>query len=130
MKPLRDMPMADASAMIGIFADIDDTITTDGQLPAASYQALEDMKHAGFAVVLITGRPAGWCDMIARFWPVHGVVGENGAFYFAYDHKSRQMIRRFVQSEAERAEGRMRLQKIKERVLTEVPGSAVASDQL
>ena len=130
MRPLSHMPISAARAMRGVFADIDDTITTEGRLPGSSYQALETLKNAGFAVVLITGRPAGWCDMIARFWPVDGVVGENGAFYFAYDHKAKQMLRRFVQSEAERAEGRKRLEKIKARVLAEVPGSAVASDQL
>ena len=59
-------------------------------------RALEQLKRAGLVVVPITGRPAGWCDMIARFWPVAGVVGENGAFYFRYDDASRQMVRRFV----------------------------------
>ena len=32
-----------------------------------------------------TGLLAGWCDHIARMWPVDGVVGENGALYFWYD---------------------------------------------
>jgi hypothetical protein len=38
-------------------------------------------------VVPVTGRPAGWCEMIARMWPVLGVVGENGALYFQYKNK-------------------------------------------
>jgi len=36
--------------------------------------------------------------MVARFWPVSGVVGENGAFYFRYDHAARRMIRHFAAS--------------------------------
>ena len=29
-------------------------------------------------------------------WPVDGVVGENGAFYFVYDRGGRKMQRRFL----------------------------------
>ena len=42
-----------------VFSDIDDTITTDGQLTSGSYQALWDLQEAGVGVVLVTGRPAG-----------------------------------------------------------------------
>lgn len=130
MKPLAAMPAAISSEIIGVFTDIDDTITTDGRLPAAAYAALERLSDAGLAVVPITGRPAGWCDMVARFWPVAGVVGENGAFYFSYDHAQRRMIRRFMLDAAARAEGRKRLERVTQQVLAEVPGAAVASDQL
>ena len=41
--------------------DIDDTLTTEGKLPAESYAALWSLKEAGLIVVPITGRPAGWC---------------------------------------------------------------------
>jgi HAD superfamily hydrolase (TIGR01484 family) len=68
-----------------IFTDIDDTLTTDGQLTASVYQTLETLSRSGLDVIPVTGRPAGWCDMIARFWPVRAVVGENGVFYFCYD---------------------------------------------
>lgn len=129
MKPLREIPLMTRARIAGVFTDIDDTMTTDGVLPAASYAALERLAQAGLITVAITGRPAGWCDMIARFWPVSGVIGENGAFYFRYDHKNKHMIRRFFQSAEERREGRERLKRIKARVLTEVKGSAVASDQ-
>lgn len=129
MKPLAAMPAATRRACVGLFTDIDDTVTTEGRLTAAAYDALERLHHAGVTVVPITGRPAGWCDMVARFWPVDGVVGENGAFFFRYDHAQKRMIRRFAQSEAERATNRDRLVAVRERVLAEVPGSAVASDQ-
>ena len=129
MKPLAMMPAADRAQVRGVFTDIDDTITTEGRLPAAAYAALEQLNDAGLTVVPITGRPAGWCDMVARFWPVAGVVGENGAFYFRYDAHEKRMHRRFFQNEAERADGRKRLKRIEERVLAEIPGAAVASDQ-
>ena len=94
MQPVANLPTEIAANLLGLFTDIDDTITTEGQLPAAAYAALEQLHHAGLAVVPITGRPAGWCDMVARFWPVAGVVGENGAFYFAYDHHANSYVRK------------------------------------
>lgn len=112
-----------------MFCDIDDTITTEGRLTGAAYQALEDLDEAGIAVAPITGRPAGWCDMIARFWPVKGVVGENGAFYYAYDQSSRKMIRK-LHAVVEAEVGRPgRFDRIIARIEREVPGAAISADQ-
>lgn len=130
MQPVSALPAAVARRLIGVFTDIDDTLTTEGRLPAAAYEALEALYEAGLVVVPITGRPAGWCDMIARFWPVAGVIGENGAFYYRYDAASRTMIRRFVASETERATNGQRLEALGRRILAEVPGSAISADQL
>jgi len=124
------MPAEARRQIVGVFTDIDDTLTTEGRLPADAYAALERLHEAGLQVVPITGRPAGWCDMIARFWPVAGVVGENGAFYFAYDHAARKMVRRFAEPEEVRADNRARLAALGRRILVEVPGAAIASDQL
>ena len=129
MRPLADMPEEDAARVRLVLTDIDDTLTSEGRLPADAYRAVEDLSAAGFIVAPITGRPAGWCDMIARFWPVVGVVGENGALYFSYDHSSRTMRRSFAAPDTERAANRVRLEAIKARVLAEVPGAAVSADQ-
>ncbi len=115
--------------MRGLFLDIDDTLTTGGKLTALAYGALERAHAAGFLVVPVTGRPAGWCDHIARMWPVEAVVGENGAFYFRYDNAVRKLIKRFVDDEATRHAKRARLLRIREEILTVVPGCALASDQ-
>lgn len=110
-----------------LFCDIDDTMTTDGLLPAETFTALWEARDVGLRVVPVTGRPAGWCDHIARMWPVDGVIGENGAFYF---RKAKFGIRRIHSQEpTERAKNRRKLAKIREEILEEVPGSAVASDQ-
>jgi HAD superfamily hydrolase (TIGR01484 family) len=129
MLPLASWPVDDRRALSGVLTDIDDTLTTDGRLTAEAYAALERLRTAGLLVVPITGRPAGWCDHIARMWPVDAVVGENGAFYFRYDPGSRRLIKRYLQDEAERAAGRARLAGLARRILTEVPGTALASDQ-
>ena len=129
MRPVSDMPTEVAAQVRCVLTDIDGTLTTDGRLPANVYNTLEELQEAGLAVAPITGRPAGWCDMIARFWPVAGVVGENGAFYFAYDHAVRRMRRVFAADEASRNRNRGRMDDIRRRVLAEVPGAAVAADQ-
>jgi HAD superfamily hydrolase (TIGR01484 family) len=124
MKPLAEL---DAGGVTAVLADIDDTLTTDGKLTAAAYRALERLQQAGLRVVPVTGRPAGWCDHIARMWPVDAVVGENGAFYFWYANG--RLERRFQVDEASRAEKRVRLQAIAARIVAAVPGCALASDQ-
>ena len=123
---MKELPRDDVEVL---FCDIDDTITTDGALPAESYSALWRLHDAGIKVVPVTGRPAGWCEMIARFWPVAGVVGENGGFSFRYDRASRKMLREFCLSEQDIADNRKKLDAIKKEVLQKVPGCAVASDQ-
>jgi len=129
MQDIRALDRAALDRIRFVLTDIDDTVTTDGRLPAASYDALERLQQAGLAVIPITGRPAGWCDMIARFWPVDAVVGENGAFYFSYDRKTSTMKRVYFASSDERARNRARLDVVRSRVLAAVPGATVASDQ-
>jgi len=123
-------PITAMSAKVrGVFTDIDDTLTTAGRMTAQSYAALERLRRAGLVTVPITGRPAGWCDHIARLWPVDAVVGENGAFYFRYLEAERRMVRRYLQDEGERAGNRRRLEALARTILDEVPGAAVAADQ-
>jgi hypothetical protein len=128
MRPLADW--TPTGPIRGVFCDLDDTLTTDGCLTAAAYAALERLHDAGFTVVPITGRPAGWCDHIARMWPVDAVVGENGAFYFRYDRAARRLEKRFRDEAATRERNRARLAAVRDRILAEVPGAALASDQL
>jgi HAD superfamily hydrolase (TIGR01484 family) len=129
MLPITELSAALAARPLGIFTDIDDTLTSGGRISAAVYAGLERLQAAGVRVVPVTGRPAGWCDMIARFWPVDGVVGENGAFYFRYDRAERKMIRRYAVAADVRARDRRTLRALGERIVANVPGCAVASDQ-
>ena len=124
MKPLAGL---DAGPVKAVLLDIDDTLTTDGKLTAEAYGALEQLKAAGKLVVPVTGRPAGWCDHIARMWPVDAVVGENGAFYFSLSGGKLQQ--RFHDAAPARAAQRRRLAEIGERIVAAVPGCALASDQ-
>ncbi len=128
MDSIEQIPAYICQNLHGIFCDIDDTLTTDGKLLDCSYQALWNAYYAGLKIVPITGRPAGWVDHIARMWPVSAVIGENGAFYFwMQDNK---MHRFFLQDQATRAEGRKKLEAIKNQILAQFPQVQVAADQL
>jgi HAD superfamily hydrolase (TIGR01484 family) len=129
MTPLAQCSRATLAAIRGVLTDIDETVSTAGHLTAEAYAALEALKKAGLLVVPVTGRPAGWCDHIARFWPVDAVVGENGAFWMWHDTKKGKLRTRFIQSEVERADGRRRLEEVRAEILSNVPGAAIASDQ-
>lgn len=129
MIPLAQCPRETLVAIEGVLTDLDETISTHSRLTAEAYGAMEALKKAGLRVIPVTGRPAGWCDLIARFWPVDAVVGENGAFWMWHDDKARRLRTRFVQSEAERADGRHRLEEVRAEVLREVRGAGIASDQ-
>lgn len=129
MRPLSDLEPAVAAGIHTVLSDIDDTLTTDGRLPPVAYAALDSLQRAGLRVILVTGRPAGWCDHIARMWPVDGVIGENGAFYCWHDHDARKLRTRHLLSEQERNQNSTRLAQVRDTILREVPGCAVASDQ-
>ncbi|MCK6487267.1 MAG: HAD-IIB family hydrolase [Planctomycetes bacterium] len=129
MPSIAAIPPAALRALRWVLLDIDDTLTSEGRLEAGAYAALERLRGAGLEVVPITGRPAGWCDLIARLWPVSAVVGENGAFHMRYHRPTRTLERRFWQDEGPRREARRRLDALAATILAEVPGTALASDQ-
>lgn len=129
LAPLASMPAVLRRALRGVFTDIDDTLTTHGKVTALAYAALERLRAGGLLVIPVTGRPAGWCDHIARMWPVDAVIGENGGLAMRYDQREHKMIRRFAMGDAKRVAHRARLYGVGHRILRMVPGTAFASDQ-
>jgi HAD superfamily hydrolase (TIGR01484 family) len=129
IQPLTNLPSQVAANIDIVLTDIDDTLTTEGKLTSEAYIALEQLQNSGLKVIPVTGRCAGWCDHIARMWPVSGVVGENGAFYFRYDHTTKTMHRQFAQSDEVRLQNYNQLHAIGTDILSKVAGTALASDQ-
>lgn len=124
MRPIEQMPLEVSRHIDTVFSDIDDTLTSSGLIPEQAFSALWQARKAGLRVVLVTGRPAGWCDHLARMWPVSGVIGENGALAFGL-HEGR--MRRLY---AERpADAEQRLARVREQIVTEVPRCRVSADQ-
>lgn len=114
-----------------ICTDVDDTITSEGKLTAEAYNALWRAKEAGIKVIIVTGRPAGWADQMARFWPVDGVVAENGALFFYMDHSTQppKMKKVFSEDPTQLEQSQRKLKLIETEVLEKVPEAQVAFDQ-
>jgi hydroxymethylpyrimidine pyrophosphatase-like HAD family hydrolase len=131
MKPLVEMSRGEAAGIRYVLMDIDDTITREGKLLASSYAALWKLKEAGLGLIPVTGRSAGWCDCIAREWPVDGIVGENGALAFWEEPRAGgrlPALRAEYHPDAVRNDHPV-LKKIRARALAETPGLRDAKDQ-
>ena len=129
MRPLTSFPASARARVRGVLFDLDDTLTTGGRLTSDAYLALERLHDADLITVLVTGRPAGWCDHIARMWPVRAVVGEGGSLCFWRDPHTNRMRQMFLDPADVRRKNRAALVDIANRIIAEVPGCAISSDQ-
>ena len=147
MLPLSHWPLEDRRQLIGVFTDIDDTLTTDGAITPDALQALAQLKRAGLHVIPITGRPIGWSEPFALGdpargiapWPIDALVAENGAVAFkgmnlsqndlqpAYSLTS-PLSKLYQQDAKTRTLNTARMQAVTRRILAEVPGTLLATD--
>jgi hypothetical protein len=135
MKSLSAWPLEARRQLIGVFTDIDDTLTTDGAITPDARQALADLKAAGLHVIPITGRPIGWCEPFARGdavggitpWPVDAIVAENGAVAFAWNPPHR-LSKIYQQPATTRALNFARMQQVAAQVLQAVPEARLSQD--
>ena len=79
--------------MVGVFSDIDDTLTTEGAITPDALQALQNLKDAGLMVIPITGKPVGWSIPFASTWPVDAIVAENGAVALVHNAQKSQVTK-------------------------------------
>ena len=124
---MRPLASWQAGQIIGVFTDIDDTLTTQGAITPDARQALADLKTAGLRVIPVTGRPVGWSEPFAQSWPVDALVAENGAV--ALLHSEGQPLRKLYQQDlATRLSNFKRMQQVLARIEREVPGARRAQD--
>ncbi len=139
MRALADWPLAQRRQIVGVFTDIDDTLTTQGAITSDALQALQSLRDAGLHVVAITGRPVGWCSERAAHWPVDAVVAENGAVALVAHPgggpKSAPSpaahtawTKRYQQDAATRSAHRQAMQAVAQQVLQCVPGVELTRD--
>ncbi len=140
MLPLSDWPLAARRNIIGVFTDIDDTLTTDGAITTDALKALGELKTAGLHVIPITGRPVGWSEQVAfggdKTWPVDAVVAENGSTALFLNQtgfslpkkKHEQLLKIYQQDGATRSKNYERMQQIAQRVQREVSGVVLSQD--
>ena len=125
--PLTQWNAAARSALVGVFTDIDDTLTHDGAITPDALQALADLKAAGLSVVAITGRPVGWSLPFVNTWPIDAIVAENGAVALLPQADGR-IEKRYQQDAATRAANFARMQAVLARIEREIPGAGRATD--
>jgi HAD superfamily hydrolase (TIGR01484 family) len=128
MKPLSSWPQSARANIVGVFTDIDDTLTTDGAITPDALQALHDLKAQGLMVIPITGRPVGWSMPFASTWPVDAMVAENGAVALLHNAKTNDVNKIYQQDVATRTHNFKEMQRITKRLLKEIPGTVIAQD--
>jgi hypothetical protein len=128
MKPLSLWQITERQKIVGVFTDIDDTLTTEGAITPDALQALQNLKSAGLMVIPITGRPVGWSIPFASTWPVDAMVAENGAVALLHNSQTNQVNKLYQQDPATRTHNFDQMQRIAQRVLKEVPGTIMAQD--
>ncbi len=141
MAPLTDWPAAARAGMVGLFTDIDDTLTTEGAITPDALDALGALKAAGLHVIPITGRPVGWSAPFAATWPVDAIVAENGAVALLniaenldqndlqrLSGKREQLSKIYQQDAATRTDNFRAMQQVLARIEAEVPGARRATD--
>lgn len=107
---------------------MDETLTYRGRLSARTYEALERLQRAGVKVIPVTAAPAGWCDQMARMWPVDGVIGENGGLFIQRDDRH-GVKRRFWHADDKRHAISDQLAAIGRHIRQVIPFAVVADDQ-
>jgi len=128
MNPLSSWPQSARAKIVGVFTDIDDTLTTDGAITPDALQALQALKASGLMVILITGRPVGWSIPFASTWPVNAMVAENGAVALLHNKPINQVNKIYQQDLSTRTHNFQEMQRIAKRVLKEIPGTVMAQD--
>jgi HAD superfamily hydrolase (TIGR01484 family) len=136
MQALKTWPLAARHGITGVLTDIDDTLTTAGDITADALAALVALQSAGLPVIAITGRPVGWSQPFALDWPLAAIVAENGSVALFTNQKGLQpnkdgrelLSKLYQQDAATRQANRIRMQRVARRVTQEVPGAVLAQD--
>ncbi|WP_431276896.1 HAD family hydrolase [Variovorax ureilyticus] len=127
MRPLADWPLQARQRLVGVFTDIDDTLTTEGAITPDALDAMAALKAAGLHVVAVTGRPVGWSEPFAAVWPIDAIVAENGAVALVPTGDGR-LEKRYQQDAATRERNFERMQAVLERIEKNIPGARRATD--
>ena len=129
MQPLAQATASTFETVRFVLTDMDETLTYQGRLAAQTYDALERLQQAGVKVIPVTAAPAGWCDQMARMWPVDGVIGENGGLFFQRAAEGHELIRKFWHAGEKLCGIADRLAQIGQQVRDAVPAAIFAEDQ-
>lgn len=65
-----------------IATDMDGTLTIDQKFTPQVLQAFDRLHQAGIAVLIVTGRSAGWVSGLVNYLPIVGAIAENGGLFY------------------------------------------------
>jgi len=119
MQPLAALAAGALAKIQGLACDLDDTLTRHGELPPAALSALHDLRAAGIPVIVATGRPLGWGEVLGRVLPVRAVVTENGGAWIVREGRTARVG--YSKSEAERFDGMARVRTAVSEVCARLP---------
>jgi len=112
MKPLSSWPQTARYKIVGVFTDIDDTLTTEGAITPDALEALHELKVKDLMVIPITGRPVGWSIPFASAWPLDAMVAENGAVALLHNKPTNQVNKIYQQDLPTRTHNFQEMQRI------------------
>ena len=127
MESLSQIKRAEINEIKVLLFDLDGTFVSDGRLKSSTFECLEKLRQKKIKRIAVTGRPAGWCDLIARWWPVNSVVGENGAF--SYTISDGRIIRKTFDSSSSLSAHQKKLNLLFDDIKSNFGGVHLAADQ-
>ena len=66
MESLSQIKRAEINEIKVLLFDLDGTFVSDDRLRSSTLECLEKLRQKKIKRIAVTGRPAGWCDLIAR----------------------------------------------------------------
>lgn len=126
LKNIHEITGSETAKIKFILTDIDGTLTDEnGKIAPETYYMLWKLREAGFTVIPVTGRTAGWASVAITDWPVDAIIVESGSLVYYLENGSR---REFVHPSVP-AEREIFHQKIKEAAFSANPRIKVSVDQ-
>jgi HAD superfamily hydrolase (TIGR01484 family) len=126
MRPLSTISQAQAERLRGVAFDLDDTLLDHGRLLESTYSALFRLHEAGLLLYGVTGRPAGWAEVLARLFPVQAMIAENGSITCAMRGSKLELVDS-VDAATRRQRGE-RLEQLVSDVMRRFPDLALSDD--
>ena len=125
MKNINEITKEEVSKIEYVLTDIDGTLTNGWPLLPETYAALWRLKEAGFKVIPVTGRTAGWAAVNITDWPVEAIIAESGSVVYYLENGSRKaFVHPSVPKDKETAH-----KKILDAVRAKYPNVKVSMDQ-
>ena len=107
-----------------VATDMDGTLTDNGELTPKLLQAFSQLRHSRIALMIVTGRSAGWVSALVNYLPVVGAIAENGGLYIDKQHPTPTVLPDIPRM----SQHRDRLEKLFRKIQTRYPHLQPSTD--